>query len=353
MTGRARLLGELAAEIGGEVEGDPAKPIRGVAPLDRAGPEEISFLSSPRYLEQALRSRPGAVLAAPGVDLPGLDVVRVADPYLAMAKVSTLFHPARRFEPGVRAGAVVGADARIDPSASILDGARIGEGTTVGAGTVVHPGAVVGEGCRIGADCVLHPNVTLYAGTIVGDRVILHAGAVLGSDGFGFARDGEAHFKIPQAGNVIVEDDVEIGANSTVDRATFGSTVIGRGTKIDNLVQVAHNVVVGPGSILVAQSGVAGSTRLGKGVVIAGQSGVVGHVTIGDGARIGAKSAVTHDLEPGAFVIGHPAVEAGAWKRAVAAFARLPEVFRRLRRLERESGIRPGEGAGDPESKED
>ncbi|HET9480262.1 MAG TPA: UDP-3-O-(3-hydroxymyristoyl)glucosamine N-acyltransferase, partial [Candidatus Polarisedimenticolia bacterium] len=163
---------------------------------------------------------------------------------------------------------------------------------------------------------------------------IVHAGAVIGSDGFGFARDGARHRKIPQIGNVVVEDDVEIGANAAIDRATLGSTVVGGGTKIDNLVQIGHNVRVGRNSLLVAQSGISGSTRLGDSVVFAGQSGAVGHIEIGDGAMVGAKSAVTRDLPPGAFVIGHPAIEAGAWKRAVSIFARLPELRRRLLRLE-------------------
>jgi UDP-3-O-[3-hydroxymyristoyl] glucosamine N-acyltransferase len=173
--------------------------------------------------------------------------------------------------------------------------------------------------------------------------VILHAGAVLGSDGFGFAHDGTAPVKVPQVGNVVVEDDVEIGANTTVDRATFGSTVIGKGAKLDNLVQIAHNVVVGPGSIIVAQSGISGSTKLGRGVVVAGQSGAVGHISIGDGSKIGAKTAVTHDLPAGSFVIGHPAIDARLWKRAVAAFAKLPEILRRLRKLESAAGDVEGE----------
>jgi UDP-3-O-[3-hydroxymyristoyl] glucosamine N-acyltransferase len=239
----------------------------------------------------------------------------------------------------------VGIATVIDPSAAVLDGARIGSGVAVGARTVILGGAAIGDDCRIGSDCTLHPNVTLYAGTIVGDRVILHAGAVLGSDGFGFAHDGTAPVKIPQVGNVVVEDDVEIGANSTVDRATFGSTIIGRGVKIDNLVQIGHNVVIGEGSVLVAQTGISGSTKLGRGVVIAGQSGAVGHISIGDGSKVGAKTAVTHDLAAGSFVVGHPAIEAGLWKRSAAAFARLPEILRRIRRLENDrSGRAPSAG---------
>jgi UDP-3-O-[3-hydroxymyristoyl] glucosamine N-acyltransferase len=320
--------------------------------VESAGSSQITFLANPRYLKRALEARPAAILAEPGVDLPGLNVVRVGDPYLAMAKVLALFHPPEVVEPGVRPGATVGARSAIDPSAAVLEGAVLGARVEIGARSVINAGAVVGDDCRIGSDCVVHPNVTLYARTILGDRVILHAGAVLGSDGFGFAHDGTAPVKIPQVGNVVVEDDVEIGANSTVDRATFGSTVIGRGVKIDNLVQIGHNVVIGEGSILVAQSGISGSTKLGRGVVIAGQSGAVGHISIGDGSKVGAKTAVTHDLPAGSFVIGHPAIDAGVWKRSSTAFARLPEMLRRIRRLERE-GSTSARGAGEEGEEEE
>lgn len=343
----SRTLREIAAAVGGRVEGDEEKRIDGVAPIELAGPGQITFLANPKYLKRAVEAKPGAILAAPGIDLPGVHVVRVADPYLAMARVLALFHPAPVTPPGVRPTATVGAGASIDPTAAVLDGARIGARVVLGPRCVVHPGAAIGDDCSLGADTVVHANATLYERTQLGDRVVVHAGAVLGADGFGFAHDGTAPVKIPQIGNVVVEDDVEIGANATIDRATFGSTVLGRGVKIDNLVQVAHNVVIGPGSILVAQSGISGSTKLGSGVVVAGQSGAVGHITIGDGAKIGAKSAVTHDLPAGAFVIGHPAVEAGVWKRSAAAFARLPEILRRLRRLERAAAEGPesdGEG---------
>ncbi len=218
---------------------------------------------------------------------------------------------------------------------TVMSGAVIGEGCRLGAQTVVMSGVVVGTGVEIGARCTVHPNVTLYDRCVIGDDVIIHAGAVIGSDGFGFAREADRHRKIPQVGNVVIEDDVEIGANVTIDRATFGSTLIGRGTKIDNLVQIGHNVQVGEHSILVAQVGISGSTRLGSRVVFAGQSGAVGHIRIGDGAVVGAKSAVTHDLPAGAFVVGHPAIDAGIWKRAVAVFERLPQLRRRLMRLEK------------------
>ena len=217
-----------------------------------------------------------------------------------------------------------------------MGGSRVGERCRIGARAQIHAGVVVGDHCTIGADAILYPNVTLYPRTVLGERVIVHSGAVLGSDGFGFARDGEAHRKIPQVGWVEVEDDVEIGANTTIDRGTFGATRIGRGTKIDNLVQVAHNVQVGEHCLLVAQSGLAGSTRLGRAVTIAGQSGAAGHLSLGDGVKVGAKSAVLEDLPPGAFVIGHPAVDHRQWKRMQAALRRLPELLRRLRERRRD-----------------
>jgi UDP-3-O-[3-hydroxymyristoyl] glucosamine N-acyltransferase len=350
MGAAGRPLGELAAAVGGTVEGDPSTLIEGVAPLEAATPRQITFLANPRYRRQAAASRAGAVLAAPGVDLGGRTVVRVADPYLALARVLAIFHPPRAVAPGIREGATVGAGCSVDASAAVLQGARLGDRVLIGPRTVVHPGASLGDDVRVGADCVIHANAALYARTVLGDRVVVHAGAVLGSDGFGYAHDGTAPVKLPQVGDVVVEDDVEIGANTTIDRATFGSTVIGRGTKIDNLVQVGHNVVVGAGSLLVAQSGISGSTRLGRGVVVAGQSGAVGHITIGDGSKIGAKSAVTHDLPAGSFVVGHPAVDAKVWRRAAAAFARLPEILRRLRRVESRLGAdRPGAAKGEGE----
>lgn len=341
----SRALRDLAAAVGGSVEGNAEKRIDGVAPLETASATQIAFLANMKYRDQAIASKAGAILAPFGVDLGGRDVVRVPDPYLAVAKILDLFHPPSRHAAGVREGARVGSGCVIDPSAAILPGAVLGDRVRVGAGTVVHSGVVVGDDCAIGSNCVLHPNVTLYARTVVGNRAIVHAGAVIGSDGFGFAHDGTAPVKVPQIGNVIVEDDVEIGANTTVDRATFGSTIIRRGAKIDNLVQVAHNVEVGEGSILVAQSGISGSTKLGRGVIFAGQSGAVGHISIGDGSKVGAKAAVTHDLPAGSFVIGHPAVDARIWRRAATAFAKLPGMLRRLRALERAAGARSkGEG---------
>ena len=341
--GNTHRLADLARRLAGEVVGDGEAPITGVAPLDTAGPGDISFLSNRKYLSQARATRATAVLTGPQVLLEGANLLVVADPYLALAELLEIFHPRGYPAEGISPAAIVGAGARIDKTASIMAGVVIGDRARVASGAVLMSGVVVGHDVSVGEQTIIHPNVTIYDRSVIGSRVIIHAGTVIGSDGFGFARDGARHRKIPQVGNVVIEDDVELGSNVTVDRGTFGSTVIGRGTKIDNLVQIAHNVRIGQDTLLVAQSGISGSTRLGNSVTIAGQSGAVGHIEIGDGAIVGAKSAVTHDLPPGAFVIGHPAIDARVWKRAAALFARLPELRRRLMRLE---------GAHDTDDKE-
>ncbi len=337
-------LGEIATRLGGVVRGDAGRVISGIKPLDQAGPGDLSFVSHPRYRRAAESSRAGGLLVRPADDLPGRDLIRIADPYAALAAVMPLFFPPQRYTPGVSDKAVIGAGTTLGEAVSVGPYAVVGERCVIGARAVLLPGVIIGDDATIGADSVLHPGVVLYAGTIIGERVLVHAGAVIGSDGFGFAETGGLRAKIPQVGNVVIEDEVEIGAGTTIDRATFGSTVIGRGTKIDNLVQIAHNVEIGEGSVLVAQSGIAGSTHLGRGVIVAGQSGAAGHLTLGDGAVVGAKSAVLQDLPPRAFVIGHPAVDHRVWKRSRAVERRLPELIRRVSRIE--SSIADGRDAG-------
>lgn len=344
--GSARSLGDLARALGAGLRGDPGRIIRGIAPLASAGPDDLSFLASPRYRAQALSTGAGAILVARGVDLPGRDLLEVDDPHLGLAMALEALYPPEAIEAGVDPGALVGAGCTIAATAAIEAGAIVGAGCRIGDRTVVQAGAVLGPRVVLGSECVIHSNVTIYGGCRLGDRVAVHSGTVIGSDGFGYAREGERHRKVPQIGNVVIEDDVEIGANVAIDRATLGSTVIARGAKIDNLVQIAHNVHVGENSLLVAQSGISGSTRLGRSVIFAGQSGAVGHIEIGDGARVGAKSAVTGDLPPGAFVIGHPAIEAGLWRRAVAVFARLPEIRHRLMRIEERGAAAGSERTG-------
>jgi UDP-3-O-[3-hydroxymyristoyl] glucosamine N-acyltransferase len=336
MVSRAEFtLGQLAEALGATLEGDAGRVVTGVAPLESAGPADVSFLTDGRYRAAAQASRAGAFVA--GADVTGLPapVLRVAAPQQAMIDLLLLFHPAPPLVPGVHPSAVVAADARIDataavgPLAVIEAGARIGPSTRVGALSYVGAGVEVSEGC------VLGPHVTLLTGVRLGRRVLVHPGAVIGADGFGFAFDGAQHRKIPQTGGVVIEDDVEIGANCAIDRATFGNTIVRRGTKIDNLVQLGHNVEVGEHSILVAQVGVSGSSHLGRGVVLAGQVGVADHVSVGDGALVGAQAGVPSDLEAGGRYLGTPARPILEAKRIFAAESRLPELLQRVRALER------------------
>lgn len=350
MSGHA--AGEVALAVGGRLVGDPGAALSDVRPLDQAGPAHLSFLSHPAYRELARRSAAGCVLVADENELPGRPVIVAKDPHRAYALAMRLFHPEVPRPAGVHPSASVHAGARLAAGVHVGAGAVVGDGATVGEGTAILAGAVVSEGCAVGAGCALHPGVVLYPGTRLGDRVVVHANAVLGSDGFGYASNGEGHLKIPHAGRVVVEDDVEIGAGSCIDRAVMGETRIGRGTKIDNLVQVAHNVTLGPHCLLVAQSGIAGSTSLGAFVVLAGQAGAAGHLRLGDGARVAAKSAALQDVPAGATVAGIPAVALGAWKRVAAALPRLPELARRVRRLEAAGGLeaeRPREGSEETE----
>jgi UDP-3-O-[3-hydroxymyristoyl] glucosamine N-acyltransferase len=306
-----RSLGELATLVGGQVRGDPGFRVEGVAPLEEAGPRHLSFFSNRRYKRQLEASQAGAVIVAPD-DVSLLGAVRpallVSNPYVAFARISAAFHPVRKHAPGVDARASVHAEARVDAAATVMALAYVGQGATVGAGTVLYPGVIVMEEARIGRDRVLYPNAVVREQCVLGDRVILQPGAMIGGDGFGFAFDPEtlSHLKIPQAGTVKVEDDVEIGACSCVDRATFGETRVGAGTKIDNLVQVAHNVEIGPLSLLCGQAGVSGSAKLGAGVVLGGQVGIAGHVTIGDQAKFAAQSGVHTDVPANVTYGGSP-----------------------------------------------
>ncbi|MFQ5670406.1 MAG: UDP-3-O-(3-hydroxymyristoyl)glucosamine N-acyltransferase [Acidobacteriota bacterium] len=344
-----RRLAEIAAAVGGTVEGDPDRRITGLSSLDEAGPSHLSFLAHSRYRRLARGSGAGAILAAPGEDLPGKDVVRVADPYLALARALELFAPPRPAPAGIDPRAVVGEHTRIGADPDIHAGVVLGENVLIGDRVRLLPHVVVGAGATIGHDTTVHPHVCIYPGVRIGERVILHAGSVIGADGFGYAVEAGQPVKIRQAGGVVIEDDVEIGAGACIDRGTLGDTRVCRGARIDNLVQVAHNVRVGAGTMIAAQAGISGSTRLGRGILMAGQSGIVGHVTLGDGARVAAKSAVTKDVPAGRTVAGIPAVEIGRWRRAAAVLTRLPEVLRRLRALERGTGPASSRGPGEGE----
>jgi UDP-3-O-[3-hydroxymyristoyl] glucosamine N-acyltransferase len=332
---RSFTLGELAGAVGGTVVGDPSRRLTGVAALKAAGPEDLSWAADDRHRNQAERSRAGALLVRSPEDAAGKDAVVVAAPTLALASWLEIFQPPARPPAGVSPGARVHRTARLGRGVSVAAGATVAARACVGARTVLSSGAYVGEGAEIGEDSYVHPNAAVLERCRVGSRCILHAGAVVGSDGFGFVWDGQRHRKIPQVGIVRVEDDVEIGANSCVDRATLGETVIGRGTKIDNLVQIGHNVIVGENAILCGQVGLAGSARLGNRVTLGGQSGVGDHVAMGDGATGTARAGVASTVPEGAVVSGMPAVPHREYLRRKVMVARLPNFVERLEALEK------------------
>ncbi len=330
-------LAQLADRLGGEVVGDSDLPLTGIRSLHQAGPGDLSFFTNPKYHAQLENTAAGAIIVPQGVRPPGKNLIVCAHPYLAFARSLELFHPpAQPEETGVAPQAHVAGDCRVGPGVTVMPLAYVGPGCVLGDSVLIMPGAVLVGEVEVGEGSVIHPNVTVGRGTRIGCRVVIHGGTVLGSDGFGYVPDADGRQrKIPQVGRVVVEDDVEIGANVTVDRATLGETRIGRGTKIDNLVQLAHNVKVGEDSILVAQVGVSGSTRLGNRVTIAGQAGVGGHLEVGDGITITARAGVTKDVRREGIYSGFPLMEHGRWRRVHAAYARLPELLRRLKRLEK------------------
>jgi UDP-3-O-[3-hydroxymyristoyl] glucosamine N-acyltransferase len=336
-------LEELARRIGAEVRGDRTRRVRGVARLEEAGPDEVAFFANPRYRAELKRTRAAAViLSEDEAALAPESAARLIapQPYVAFAKASAVFHPQDRSPAGVHAMAQVAAGAEVDPTASVGGGCLVGPGARIGPRTILHPGSSVLDEARVGADCVLWTGAVVRERCVLGDRVVLQPNAVVGSDGFGFAfdlegdGDGPVHRKVPQAGIARIEDDVELGACTCVDRATLGETVVGRGTKVDNLVQIGHNVRIGPLSLIVAQVGISGSTEIGAGVVLAGQVGIVGHVKIGDGARVGAQAGVPNDIPEGATYTGYPAMPHREWLRTMAALPRVPELVKLVRKLE-------------------
>jgi UDP-3-O-[3-hydroxymyristoyl] glucosamine N-acyltransferase len=331
-----RTLGELAVFLEGELQGPADLVIEGIAPIDRATEREITFIAQKRFARLVDQSRAAAFIVAQEYAQLPRPLIIVPHPYLAYARVATLFaSPVRRW-PGISdlaylsQGVMLGQDVSISPLAFIGAGAELGDRVTI------MPGCVIGEKVRIGSDSLLYPNVTIRERCTVGARCIIHSGAVIGSDGFGFVPGNAGHVKIPQLGTVIIEDDVEIGANCTIDRGALGATRVGRGVKIDNLVQLAHNVEVGEYSLLVAQVGISGSTKLGKGVVLAGQVGLTGHIELGDGVQVGAQSGVHHSIPAGQTVSGSPARPHRDWLQHMGHIPKLPDIYRRLKQLEQQ-----------------
>jgi UDP-3-O-[3-hydroxymyristoyl] glucosamine N-acyltransferase len=327
-------LRDLAERLQCRLEGDGDLDITRVTGLDEAGPGDLTFLANPRYTPALARTRASAVIVSDGVADAPCAMLRSPHPYRSFAEALRLLGRDERPAPGVHATAVIAADVTLGADVSIGPLVVIGAGAEIGDRVVIHPHVVIGPGARIGDDSVVHARVSIRERSTLGARVIVQDGAVIGSDGFGFVTDTEGvHHKIPQQSAVVIEDDVEIGANTTIDRPAVGQTRIRRGTKIDNLVQIAHGVQVGEDTLLAAQVGIAGSTKIGSRVTLAGQVGVAGHLEIGDGARATAQSGIPSSVDASAFVSGYPAIDNHDWLRASAIFRKLPELRRQLTRL--------------------
>ena len=312
-------LDELASRVGAQLVGDGSIDVTSANTLEEAGEGQVSFLANPKYAPQLETTKASAVIVGPGATSTRLALLSSLDPYYSFMQAVVLLHGHRRH-----------------PHTGVHHHAHVEPTATIGEGTVIYPGAYVGSRVKIGRDCVLYPNVVIYEDCILGDRVTLHSGTVVGEDGFGYATHQGEHNKIPHTGNVIIEDDVEIGANCTIDRATFGSTVIGRGTKTSNLIAIAHNTRIGPHGLIVAQVGIAGSVSIGHHVTIAGQVGVAGHLHIGDNVTVAAQSGIMADVPDQSMIMGSPAMPLTRGRRVYAIFTQLPEVLERIRALEQQ-----------------
>ncbi len=331
-----KTVRELAAYLQGEVVGDATLVISSVAAIEDAQAGAITFLANPKYRAKLQDTQASAIIVAPELDLPGRTLLKVPNPYLAFAQLLTLFAPRHHPPAGRHATCVLGSDVTLGEGCALGAHVTIGNHVQIGDRAILYPGVVVGDNVTIGADAIIYPNVSLLQDIRLGNRVIIHSGAVIGSDGFGFAPtpDGR-YYKIPQVGTVIIDDDVEIGANVTIDRATLGKTHLQEGVKIDNLVQIAHNVEIGAHSVIVSQVGISGSTKIGRHVTLAGQVGVVGHIQIGDDTIVGAQAGVSKSLPAKTMVSGSPAVEHQLWKKSQVALLKLPEMLKTVRALER------------------
>jgi UDP-3-O-[3-hydroxymyristoyl] glucosamine N-acyltransferase len=329
---------EIAKQLQGEVIGDAGAMLTGFAPANSAKPGDLTFAENEDFFARAEQSAATAIIADVRFNSTGKILIRVPNARIAFAKALALFFPEPKFAAGIHPTAVIAASAQIDPTAHVGPHCTVGERVKIGANSVLQAGNFVGDDSRLGEDVHLFPNVTLYARTEIGNRVRIHAGTVIGSDGFGYVLDNGIHRKIPQIGNVAIGDDVEIGANVTIDRGALGSTVIGKGTKIDNLVQIAHNVEIGEHCIVIAQAGISGSTRLGKYVILAGQVGLAGHLKIGNQVTVAAQSGVMHDIPDGEKWFGYPAQPDKEFKRQIIAQRKLPELLKRVAELEKKLG---------------
>ena len=344
-------LGELAIRFGCELRGDPSMTVNSVGSLAQAGPRAVTFLANPKYVSQLKDTRAGAViLDAKSAAASPVAALVVVNPHATYARVATLLHPEAPLNPGVHPAAIIAAGARIEASAEIAAGACIGEGAGIGARSYIGPGCVVQRGAAIGDDTRLVANVFIGPGVVIGARCVVQPGAVIGGDGFGFAADQGTWVKVPQIGSVVVGDDVEIGANTTIDRGALGDTVIEEGVKLDNLIMIAHNCRIGAHSAIAGQSAMAGSSVLGKRCILGGRAGLTGHITLCDDVVVLGTSFISHSIsKPGVYSSALPSEEAGVWRRLVARFKRLDSMAKRLRAVEKHVGF----SASDQDSSED
>ena len=329
-------LGELVGRLGGELVGDPAVSIKQIATLDKAGEGDLAFLANPKYRAALESSQASAFILSPkAAGLTDRPRILATDPYLYFARAAQWFNPPKRPAIGIHPSAVVASP--LPASVSVGPNAVIGENCDIGENCVIGPGCLIGDGVQIGADSWLHAGVKIYAACVIGARAIVHSGAVIGSDGFGFARDGDKHWvKIPQIGRVVIGDDVEIGANTTIDRGALDDTLIGNGVKLDNLIQIAHNVQVGDDTIMAGHSGIAGSSHVGRRVMVGGQAGIAGHLVVGDDIVVSAGTIVTKSLDkPGVYTAMLPQMPHADWVRNFAHLRRLDAMADRLRELEK------------------
>jgi len=326
-------IAELAQLTGADIVGDPELEINALAPLDKAGPGEISFLANKRYAKAVDGSAMAALITDRALERSDITYLVCPNPYLAFAKVLTYLHAPKAEPQGISPHAVVAESADIGSDVSIAPGAVVGERVRIGAGTIIHANVVLYADVKVGSECILHAGALVREGSILGDRVILQPGAVIGSDGFGFAPDGEEYYKIPQIGHVVLEDDVEIGANTCVDRGTMGQTLVGRGCKLDNLVQIGHNVKIGAHTVMAAQSGVAGSSKIGRHCTFGGQTAVAGHLEAGDNLVVGARGGLASNTEGNQIVSGVPAFPHREWLKASKTFPHLPRMRREITEL--------------------
>jgi UDP-3-O-[3-hydroxymyristoyl] glucosamine N-acyltransferase len=329
-------LQEILAHTGGELVGDGNTFITGLAKIEEAGPGQITFLANRKYLKHLSETRASAVIVSQDMEVPeGRSYIRTKNPYFAFVQVIRLFHPDRPpLEEGIHPSAVIGRDCRLQESVRIGGHVVIGNRCTIGKNTTLLPGVVLGDEVTVGDDCIIHSNVSIREKVVLENRIIIHDGTVIGSDGFGFAFEGGKYHKIPQIGTVVIEDDVEIGANVTIDRASLGETRIGKGAKLDNLIQIAHNCVIGENTAIAAQAGLSGSTIIGKGVRIGGQAGFAGHMKVGDFAAVTAQSGVSKDVPPGVTVTGYMAMPHREAFKLEASIRKLPELLKQLKRLQ-------------------